>query len=315
SVNTMVTLQGCIEHKKSQGWRFDFSKKRLYFLEDKKHYCLTRGEATSGLIPCEDSDTQWVFNQDRTLGYKPEGQDSIEPLKLVDQETGRDHKRFRFQMFGSENGYHSCYRSPVTGKINCGSTPASQDSWAPSTEWSWVSKKLTEDLFITNRSEGTCLSVQNCSPDDSGRYDCYGGTAVKMKSCQSSSNQIWKHDLRTKRLFSKKAGEHFCLSWRSEQLTLEHCLPGGASSQQWYFARGKGYGTAEWGLLRFFAHGLKDPYPYLKGLLPPGQHDPRHDRAALPTLKIEYEPLYWSEEGEDCGFHPVTGAEGKRCFK
>jgi hypothetical protein len=169
---------------------------------------------------------------------------------------------------------------------------------------------LTDDLGIVLESPRACLSVQvsqQCLSEAEDARVCYSGAPVELNLCDQGAAQIWSHDLKTKRLFSRVAGYSYCLTWLNETLSIQSCFPGGSPSQKWYFARGKTAAAPERGLLRTMIKGISEPYSYGKVLKAP--HSPDKKKKKSEGIRVRFE---WV--GSECGFHPVTGVWLGRCF-
>ncbi|WP_419832883.1 hypothetical protein [Endozoicomonas atrinae] len=298
-----VMLEECNEQNSEQRWMFDFQNKRIHSLERRADLCLTRLSKSLSMDICQPASLKqlWFFNQQDHLFSRVDFLDTLAFVKLLQSNTDAPSP-VTFSFIGSETGDDQCYLSPFTGRVECSEFEVDEETlqqqevefWSWSGHWPWQSKqiKLTEDLQLGDFRSNHCLAVTQCHVDSVGQYDCFGGAKVQVSACSSVSHQTWRYDLVSKKLFNKQAGEQFCLSWLSGKLTLEHCLPGSAVSQRWYFAQGKGSKYAERGQLRWFANS-REHYNYVKAL----------DFEPI----VKFEILKKDSQGEGCGYHPIDG--------
>ncbi|WP_257279819.1 RICIN domain-containing protein [Endozoicomonas sp. ISHI1] len=188
-----------------------------------------------------------------------------------------------------------CYKNLHTGQIICESEqkpgndqePESvQEKVQPVLSWEerpegafWVSERLTEDILLVNQSPRFCLGVraaEKCLYESPDKSSCYSSTPIELAACESQSNQVWRHDLLTKRIFNRAAGYRYCLTRYPEGFSLLPCFPGGSPSQRWYFARGKSASSPEIGQLRTMLNGILDPHSYTRALtLPVTVNEPK----------------------------------------
>ncbi|MGI9283298.1 MAG: ricin-type beta-trefoil lectin domain protein [Endozoicomonas sp.] len=168
----------------------------------------------------------------------------------------------------------------------------------------WVSERLTEDILLVNQNPRVCLNARaadNCLSESSNKNSCYSASSIELTACNSQNSQVWRHDLKTKRIFNRAAGYQYCLTWVPGGFSLLPCFPGGSPAQKWYFAKGKTEASLERGQLRTMLNGILDPYSYSQALtLPKDVIKPKKKKSQ--ALKIHFEWLY-----VECGRHPVTG--------
>lgn len=302
-----VVFATCDELTPGQRWRFDFQNKRIYSQGLGETLCLTRWPEALAMTQCQTADlTQlWFFNQQDQLFSRVDFSDPLALAKLLQPDTPSP---VTFRFVDAEMGDDLCYLSPFTGRVECKEFAMDEKTlkqqevkhWAWSGIWPWQPKrmKLTEDLMLGALNNNHCLGVRQCHVDSIGQYDCFGGAQVQVSACKLASHQIWRYDLVSKRLFNKQAGEQFCLSWLSKKLTLEHCLPGGAASQKWYFASSAGKKYSEKRQLRWFSNS-SEHYDYVETL--------------NFATAVKFEPLKKDNQGEWCGYDPIDGIWKSPC--
>lgn len=304
-----VVLEACNEETLEQRWVFDFENKRIHSPERRTDLCLTRLSHKLSMETCQTASMKqlWFFDQQDNLFSRVDFHDPLAFVKLL-QENADAPSVITFSLIKAESGNDQCYMSPFTGRIECSGFEIDAEAlkrqevehWSWSGYWPWQPKqmKLTEDLKLGEFHENRCLAVDQCHVDSVGQYDCFGGARVQVRACKSTSHQIWRYDLVSKRLFNKQAGEQFCVSWVAGKLTLEHCLPGNNISQEWYFARGIGGKYSEKGQLRWLSNYEKH-YDYIKAL----DFD----------LVVKFEVLNKDMHEEGCGYDPIDGRWKGQC--
>ncbi len=280
-----VEMQICDQHVPSQRWLFDFHRKRIHPSEHGTDLCLTQLPRKLSIETCQHSalNQLWYFNQRDEL------------FSRVGDPTASS--RLSFNFVAAQVGDHHCYQSPFTGKVECPQFATDHSaiqalerrSWHWTGLWPWqpAQAKLTGDLQLTDSKSHRCLAVEQCHVDSINQYDCFGGAQVQVTACLPNSHQSWRHDLVSKRLFNKQAGEHFCLSWRpTVGLSLEHCS--NTTAQKWYFARGKGRHYRHRGRLRWLANS-EAQYDFIRAL--------------------DFAPVivFQSLDNPACGYDPVNG--------
>lgn len=298
-----VVFDECNEGIPEQRWVFDFQNKRIHSLERRAEVCLTRLPEKLSMEYCKPTHLKqlWFFNQQDEFFSRVDFLDPLAFVKLLEGDTDAPLP-VTFNFIDSETGNDQCYLSPFTGRVECSKYEIDEEvlkqqevefwNWSGSWPWQPTQVKVTEDLKLGELSSNRCLAVDQCHIDSVGQYDCFGGAKLQVKACKPESHQVWRYDLVSKRLFNKQAGEQFCVSWLSGKLSLEHCLPGGAISQKWYFARGEGRKYSERGRLRWFSNS-REHYDYIKSL----DFDPI----------VKFEILNKDSQGKGCGYDPIDG--------
>lgn len=318
--SSQAVLEVCEEGRGGQRWLYNFPKKQIYFSGYPSELCLSRMVNGLEMQVCEDGlvAQKWRFDSEGELISLADQQIEGDYLKLLQDESEvRDPLLFKY--LGSDMGEERCFKDPVAGKVVCGQQEPTQEDppnveptpppeltaeWGDRPEEFWVSEKLTEDLNLVYPVVRSCLSLklsEQCLSGSMQGAECFSGIQVEMDYCKGNDAQVWRHDLKKKRLFNKLAGYGYCLTWKGQQLKLQGCFAGGAPSQQWYFARGKTEASPERGRLRTVVGGLKTPYQYLDDIEFSDDLGVRRGR-----LRILYEAV--SGSGSVCGYHPVTGA-------
>ncbi len=187
--------------------------------------------------------------------------------------------------------------------------PAPSPPVRPAVRWDdpqglfWVSDKLTQDIEFTYAINTICLQVEEplaCLKNNDYSRECYSGQRVTTATCFGQDESLWKHDLKTKRIFNKSAGYRYCLTWLQNQLLLMPCFAGISPVQKWYFGLGNTSASLERGRLKSSAQGALYPFDYQQVLDLPLSYG--STSGINGERSVRYEPF-----GELCGFEPVEG--------
>ena len=174
----------------------------------------------------------------------------------------------------------------------------------PATPKYWLSERLSPNLTLKLERSNMCLSVvlpEGCSPveGDEDSKSCLVWDQVDLQPCNGSDEQIWRHDLKTKKIYSVLSGDEFCLTWVDDQVKMLGCFVGNGSAQRWYFSRGGKRSVGQYGFFRSWIYGNRQPYHFMKGLTLPDDVSPENAR-----IKFRLAP----GQDQECAYHPVTGA-------
>ena len=374
-----AVLTRCDEGNSSQRWFYDDQKKHLYYQGYSTAMCLSRMVETVEMLPCSDEITGqiWFFNGDRELVSAADREFPQAYLRLLGQDEF-DPKPLTFQFVRSEMGNKECFKSPLTGAVECAlpddgsvddkpenpdqeptepvepdpgdksgedpdadndgdkkdqppetdnppelgpgecyqnpetgviicsepeAPPAATVDWDSPHGLFWVSDKLTQDIELTYTVNTVCLEVQQpaaCLKNRDYSRACYSGQTVVTATCLGQDQSLWKHDLKTKRIFNKAAGYGYCLTWLQNRLQLMPCFAGTSPAQKWFFGLGTYAAPLERGRLKTAINGGLKPFDYLKVLdLPLSYGSASGVRS---ERSVNYEPF-----GELCGFEPIEG--------
>ncbi|MGI9277138.1 MAG: hypothetical protein ACR2PT_20120 [Endozoicomonas sp.] len=297
-----VVLSGCRSSGDGQQWYYDSLNSIIHSTDYSSAMCLTRTVDSLEMIPCVTGSLaqSWQFNADDLLGSALDRATGQSYLQLLDGETFEQLPLVKASL--DQSGADDPEPPPAQ------EPEPSVSSWEEVPEGSyWVSGKVTGDLRLQVDGADSCLGMVMPAGCETGRI-CFARAKVQLRQCDFSDNEIWRHDLRTKHLYVKKAGYRFCLTWLHGKLKMFGCFAGGVPAQKWYFARGKTSFSPERGLLRSSAKGINEPYEYVQSLNRPEQLNKRK------PVRLRVEVLPGRNPGsESCGFDPVTGDVLESC--
>ena len=174
----------------------------------------------------------------------------------------------------------------------------------PVTPKYWLSDRLSPNLTLKLEKSNLCLSVMlpdGCLPveGDEGSKSCLVWDQVDLQPCNGSGEQVWRHDLKTKKIYSLLSGDEYCLTWVDNKVKMLGCFVGNGSAQRWYFSRGGKQSVGQYGYFRSWIYGNRQPYHFMKGLTLPDELSPENAR-----IKFRLAPI----QNQECAYHPVTGA-------
>ena len=298
-----VALSDCLTSGSRQQWYYDNQNNILHSTDYSSAMCLTRTVDTLEMIPCVtgSSAQMWRFKPDDVLESALDRSVGRSYLPLISGGTYEQLPIVRELFERSGRGESDPPPDPDEDS-------GSELSWEDVPEDShWVSQKVTGDLRLRVDGADSCLGLimpDNC---ETGR-SCFARAKVRLRQCGYSEDEIWRHDLRSKHLFVKRAGYRFCLTWLHGKLTMFGCFAGGVPAQKWYFARGRTPASSERGLLRSENKGINEPYEYIQSLNRPLELNPRR----RVRVRVELVPGRASDR-TGCGYNPVTGDELLDC--
>ena len=281
----------------------------------------------------------WLFNEDAELASAADREFPQAYLKLLGRDEF-DPRPLTFHFLAADMGEGECFKSPLTGIVECarseeteadtgGETPDSPETnpndsdqggpavddsppsppVRPAVSWDnpyglfWVSDKLTQDMELTYTVNNVCLEVEEpaaCLKSNDYSRECYSGQRVRTATCLGQDNSLWKHDLKTKRIFNKAAGYSYCLSWLQNHFLLLPCFAGTSPAQKWFFGLGTYAAPLERGQLKSSSHGALKPFDYLKALDLPLSY------GSASGVKSE-RSVHYESFGELCGYEPIEG--------
>ncbi|WP_194842491.1 hypothetical protein [Endozoicomonas sp. OPT23] len=355
-----AVLKICDEQADAQRWSFNYQKKRIYYQGYSTAMCLSRMVETVEMLPCSDSSQGqiWFFNESEALVTAADTEFPLGYLRLLGQDEF-DPKSLGFVFSSADMGKRECFRSPLSGSIECALSGAADvpekndvsepgnseegsssgndsgqsddsekgvDSEKPTNEESapddtpapperpaiswddpqglfWISDKLTQDMELTYTVNNICLQVEepiSCLQNNDYDRTCYSGRKMMTATCLGQDESLWKHDLKTKRIYNKAAGYGYCLTWVQNHFLLLPCFAGGSPAQKWYFGLGTNGKPLEYGRLKSSAQGALYPFDYLKVLDLPLSYGSAS--GVSKDRSVKYEPF-----GELCGFEPIEG--------
>ncbi|WP_152558492.1 ricin-type beta-trefoil lectin domain protein [Endozoicomonas numazuensis] len=306
----------CIESTRAQIWTFDEQGRLSNALDgQQKSSYMALIDKSDDPVPLAYRYLESDMGERRCYKNLNTGQIVCE---YEEAEPGRDRKpdqeeeKSDSEEKGANRGDEEPVEEPQPDKPRLPEEEAPAEEIQPALEWEersegafWVSERLTEDVMLVNQHPRVCLNAEaaeSCLSEATDKSRCYSAASIALTACDSHGSQVWRHDLKTKRIFNRAAGYRYCLTWVPGGFSLLPCFPGGSPSQKWYFARGKTEASLERGRLRTMLNGIQNPYSYVQALsLPEGISKPK--KKNLQALKVHFERLY-----AECGWNPVTGS-------